>query len=170
MDQFIAEIRLWPGDFAPNGWAFCDGQLLPIAQNTSLFALIGTIYGGDGKSTYALPDFQGRAPMHADDKDYPQGASGGVPAVALTAGELPVHTHSVRASVDSADLSAPSPNEVLARSQGGTAYQSNTSSNLTPMHPDAIGTTGQDQAHNNMQPYLTLNFIIALEGIFPKVR
>jgi microcystin-dependent protein len=149
MDPFVAEIRIFPFNFAPKGWAWCDGQLLPITQNTALFSLLGTTYGGDGKSTFALPDLQGCAPMHPG-----QGPG-------LMAG----HPHALRAdTVDAADTNVPSPNASLALSTGGTLYQAATNSQLADQ---ALAPAGGDQPHNNLQPYLTLYFNIALQGVFP---
>lgn len=168
-DPFLAEIRIFAGNFAPRGWALCDGQLLPISQNTALFSLLGTIYGGDGKSTFALPDLQGAAPLHAtNDGTYDQGAASGTETITLLQREIPFHNHGLNAaSADPANLTQPGPTRVLARSSGGSAYQRDVAANLTPMAFEAIGLTGQNLPHNNMQPYLTLTFIIAMQGIFP---
>lgn len=165
-DPFIGEIRMFGGNFAPRGFAFCNGQLLPIAQNTALFSLLGTMYGGDGRTNFGLPDLQGRLPTHPK-SGYPQGAKDGDGTVILTESQIASHSHTIRASPDVADLKPPAPGRVLARSSGGSAYQSNTSANLVPMHPSAIGATGGGQPHNNLQPYLVINFIIALTGLFP---
>jgi microcystin-dependent protein len=171
-DPFLAEIRIIPFNFAPKGWAFCDGQLLPLSQNTALFALLGTTNGGDGKSTFALPDLQGRAPMHPGLGNglslHDLGESGGSESVTLLESEMPIHAHTLQANAAQADLQAPGPARVLARASGGSAYQANTSANLVPMAPEALALAGGDQPHNNMQPYLTLNFCIALQGIFPQ--
>jgi microcystin-dependent protein len=168
-DPFVAEIRIFPFNFAPKGWAFCDGQLLPLSQNTALFSLLGTTYGGDGKSTFALPDLQGRAPMHPGQgpglslRDL--GQSGGSETVTLLQSEMPAHPHTLRAdTVDAADTNVPNPNASFAQSTGGTLYQS--ASNTT-LAPQALAPTGGDLPHNNMQPYLTLFFNIALQGVFP---
>jgi microcystin-dependent protein len=171
MDPFVAEIRIFPFNFAPRGWAFCDGQILPISQNTALFSLLGTIYGGDGKSTFALPNLQGSAPMHPDQgpglslRDL--GEAGGVESVTLLESEIPSHSHTLRASSDDGDLKAPTANRSLARSIGGFMYQS-PPSNLVPMSAAALTPAGGGLPHNNMQPYLTLNFCIALQGVFPQ--
>jgi microcystin-dependent protein len=169
-DPFVAEIRIFPFNFAPTGWAFCNGQLLPISQNTALFSLLGTTYGGDGKSTFALPDLQGNAPMQPGQG---QGLSlrdlgelSGTESVALLQSEMPFHTHSLMASVDPADAQIPGPNAVLARSSGGNAYTTNTAG-LVQMAPQALAVGGGSLPHNNLQPYLTLNFCIALQGVFP---
>jgi len=171
-DQFLAEIRIFPFNFPPTGWAFCDGQLMPISQNTALFALLGTYYGGDGKSTFALPDLQGSAPMQPGQgqglslRDL--GEMSGVESITLLQSEMPLHTHSLHAdTLDPADLTAPAPNRVLAQSSAVSAYQP-TASNLGLMAFQALPPAGGGLPHNNMQPYLTLNFCIALQGIFPQ--
>jgi microcystin-dependent protein len=167
---FVAEIRIFGFNFPPTGWAFCNGQLLPISQNTALFSLLGTFYGGDGKSTFALPDLQGNAPIH---QGQGQGLSGrfigepgGSQFVTLLDSEMPFHTHALMAAPDPADLGAPAPNRVLARSQPNI-YKQPANANPHPMAPQAVGVTGGSLPHNNMMPYLTLNFCIALQGIFP---
>ena len=168
-DPFVAEIRIFPFSFAPKGWAFCNGQLLPISQNTALFSLLGTFYGGDGKSTFALPDLEGRAPMqHGQGQalsDHFLGESGGSDTVTLLQSEIPVHSHDVNGSGGPANLQAPAADRVLGRANN-TVYLDNPA-NLVPMAPEALATAGGSQPHNNMQPYLTLNFCIALQGIFP---
>ena len=170
-DPFVAEIRIFPFTFPPKGWAWCDGQLMPISQNTALFSLCGTMYGGDGKSTFALPDLRGRVPMHHGQgpglSERVQGEAGGAETVTLLEAEIPVHAHAVRAASDPADLQVPSPNRSLARSQNAQAYQSTVNANLGAMAPQSLAPAGGDLPHNNMQPYLTLHFCIALEGIFP---
>lgn len=172
-DPFVAEIRIFPFNFPPKGWAFCQGQLLPISQNTALFSLLGTTYGGDGKSTFALPDLQGNAPMQPGQgqglslRDL--GEMSGVESVTLLVSEIPVHTHSMRFhEIDLAEIAAPAANRVLANSANTNAYQSNTSANLVLMSPQALPPAGGGLPHNNMQPYLTLNFCIALQGVFPQ--
>lgn len=172
-DQFVAEIRIFPFNFPPTGWAFCDGQLMPISQNTALFALLGTTYGGDGKSTFALPDMQGNAPMQPGQgqglslRDL--GEMSGVESITLLVSEIPVHTHSLAThNLDAADKQNPNANSLLAKSSGGNCYQTNTSSNLTTLAFQALAPAGGGLPHNNMQPYLTLNFCIALQGIFPQ--
>lgn len=165
-DPFVAEIRMFAGNFAPNGWALCNGQLLPISQNTALFSLLGTMYGGDGKTTFALPNLQTAAPVHAFNLN--QGAAGGTQTVTLLESEIPNHSHGVNVNdEDPANLTQPAANRILARSGGGNAYQTNTSANLQPMNPAAIAPAGASLPHNNMQPYLAVTFIIALQGIFP---
>ncbi|MDQ4124123.1 MAG: tail fiber protein [Actinomycetota bacterium] len=169
-DPFVAEIRIFPFNFAPKGWAFCNGQLLPISQNTALFSLLGTTYGGDGKSTFALPDLQGSAAMHpdADGSQFPLGGQGGSDTVTLLQSEIPVHTHTAQAfNTLPGTTGAPAPTNSLSRSADGNAWQSNASANLVQMNPQMIGLSGGSLPHNNMQPYLTLNFNIALQGVFP---
>jgi len=171
-DQFLAEIRIFPFNFPPTGWAFCNGQLMPISQNTALFALLGTVYGGDGKSTFALPDMQGNAPMQPGQgqglSQRVLGEMSGAESITLLVSEIPVHTHTVMADAfDPADLNTPNSNRVLALSQGVAAYQPSTA-NLQMMALQALPPAGGSLPHNNMQPYLTLNFCIALQGIFPQ--
>lgn len=169
MDPFVAEIRIFPFNFAPKGWAFCDGQLLPLSQNTALFSLLGTTYGGDGKSNFALPNMQGNAPMHPGQGPglslHDLGETGGSDTVMLLESEIPSHPHTMRADlIDPADTNAVSPNASYALSTGGTLYQTAANVNLADQ---ALTPAGGDQPHNNMQPYLTLNFCIALQGVFP---
>jgi microcystin-dependent protein len=169
-DPFVAEIRIFPFNFAPRGWAWCNGQLLPISQNTALFALLGTVYGGDGKSNFALPNLQGQAPMHPGQgpglSPHSLGESGGTETVTLLESEMPFHNHSVSANVNPSNLATPSPARSWARSAPGTAYD-NANTNLTPFSPQALAPAGGNQPHNNMQPYLTCYFNIALVGVFP---
>ncbi len=168
-EPFIAEIRIFAGNFAPRGWAFCDGQLLPVAQNTALFSLIGTTYGGDGRTTTQLPDLQGRTPMHPGRgpglTDRRLGQRGGVDAVTLTEAQMPNHNHTARALSDPGDLFSPT-NRSLARSQNGFAYEA-TGGSLVPLNEAAMPSAGGSQAHNNMQPFLAMNYIIALVGLYP---
>lgn len=170
-DPFVAEIRIYPFNFAPRGWAFCDGQLLPISQNTALFSLLGTTYGGNGQSNFALPDLQGRAPMQPGQGPglslHDLGETGGSETVTLLESEIPSHSHALRANTDFADLQTPSPARSLARSQNALAYQTIPNQAVVSLAPEALAPTGGDLPHNNMQPYLTLNFCIALQGIFP---
>ncbi|HEV3469574.1 MAG TPA: tail fiber protein [Pyrinomonadaceae bacterium] len=169
-DPFVAEIRIFPFNFAPKGWAWCDGQLMPLSQNTALFSLLGTTYGGNGKSNFALPDLQGRAPMHPGQGPglslHDLGETGGSETVSLLESEIPAHSHPLRASVDTADIFAPGPPMSLAASSNGLAYNPSTS-NLNAMAPEALAPAGGDQPHNNLQPYLTFYFCIALQGVFP---
>jgi microcystin-dependent protein len=167
-EPFIAEIRIFAGNFAPRGWAFCNGQLLPIDQNTALFSLIGTTYGGDGRTTTALPNLQGRAPMHPGRgpglTERRLGQRGGSETVTLSEAQLPNHTHATMAYSRPGDLADPA-GRSLARSRGGKAYHE--VDTLVPMAAQALGPSGGSQPHNNMQPYLAINFIIALTGLYP---
>ncbi len=170
-DPFVAEIRIFPFNFAPTGWAFCNGQLLPISQNTALFSLLGTTYGGDGKSTFALPGLQDSAPLHPGQGQglslYDLGQTGGEQFVTLLESEMPLHNHSMLASLGDADLTAPSPLNVLAQSTGGFAYKQPNFGTTATLAPQALAPAGGNQPHNNMMPYLTVNFCIALQGVFP---
>jgi microcystin-dependent protein len=169
MDPFVGEIRVVGFNFAPTGWAQCNGQLLPLSQNTALFSLLGTFYGGDGKSTFALPNLQGMAPLNWGQgpglSNYSLGQSAGVQTVTLLQSEIPAHTHIASARNDPAELQAPAPDRAMARSTNGFAYlPSPPNVNLAPQ---VLAVVGGDQPHNNMQPVLTLNYIIALQGVFP---
>jgi microcystin-dependent protein len=170
-DPFVAEIRIFGFAFAPRGWAFCDGRLLPISQNTALFSLLGTTYGGDGKITFALPDMAGNAPMHPGRGPglslHDLGEMAGSTTVTLIQDELPVHTHALMASNEDGVQGSLTAGITLSSSVGGKLYQTNTTSNLAPMNFNAITPMGGDQPHNNMMPYLTLNFCIAMQGVFP---
>ena len=170
-DPFVAEIRIFPFNFAPKGWAFCDGQLLPLSQNTALFSLLGTTYGGDGKSTFALPDLQGSVPLHEGQGPglslYDLGQTGGSQTVTLLTSEMPAHSHVLGASVETGTQGSLTANTTISASFGGTLYQTNTSANLVAMNFQAVSIAGGSQPHNNMMPYLTLNFCIAMQGVFP---
>lgn len=167
-DPFVAEIRMFGFNFAPKGWAFCDGQLLPISQNTALFALLGTYYGGDGKATFALPNLQGSVPIGVGQgpgltpRDL--GESGGAEAVSLTQAEIPAHTHVLAVSEDRTD-ELTSPSGKLPPGGGVDMYASGPG--LAQMSPHAVAPTGIGAPHDNMMPHLHLNFCIALQGIFP---
>ena len=171
MDPFVAEIRIVPFNFAPKGWAFCDGQLLPLSQNTALFSLLGTIYGGDGKSTFALPDLQGSTAMHpgqgAGLSQRSPGQIGGSQTVTLLVSEMPAHTHALNATTSPSTTTLPAANTSLGRSAGGAFYRNSTGP-FTTMAPQALPPAGGSLPHNNLQPYLTLNYIIALQGVFPQ--
>jgi microcystin-dependent protein len=167
-DPFVAEIRIFPFNFAPKGWAFCNGQLIPISQNTALFSLLGTYYGGDGKSTFALPDMQGNAPLH---QGQGQGLSyrvlgeiGGSENVTLLTSEMPIHSHSQNVSTRLGTENNPT-NQFPAEGDGINLFGA--ASNFTPMSASTLAPAGGSLPHNNMQPYLTLNFCIALQGVFP---
>lgn len=168
-DPFVAEIRIFPFNFAPRGWAWCDGQLLPLSQNTALFSLLGTTYGGNGKSNFALPDLQGRAPMHPGQGPglslHDLGETGGSETVSLLESEIPAHSHAW--NVDSGDPGEDRTpvDEAFARSVGGNLYGA--PSNLVSMSPNVLPPAGGDQPHNNLQPYLTFYFCIALQGVYP---
>ena len=170
-DPFVAEIRVFPFNFPPKGWAWCNGQLLPISQNTALFSLLGTTYGGDGKSTFALPDLQGRSAMHPGQGPglslYDLGEVGGVETVSLLQSEMPAHAHSLKGTFENAGQGTLAADVVPAKSIGGNLYQTNTGANLVAMSLSALAIAGGGQPHNNMQPYLTLFFCIALQGVFP---
>lgn len=170
MDPFVAEIRIVPFNFAPKGWAFCDGQLLPLSQNTALFSLLGTVYGGDGKSTFALPDLEGSAAMHPGQG---QGLSqrflgeiGGAETVTLLVSEMPAHTHTVNSLTALATTTTPTSGTTLGRSVNGNAYADPAGSFQT-FAPEALTPAGGSLPHNNLQPYLTLSYIIALQGVYP---
>jgi microcystin-dependent protein len=169
-DPFVAEIRIFPFNFAPKGWAWCDGQLLPLSQNTALFSLLGTTYGGNGKSNFALPDLQGRAPMHPGQGPglslHNLGETGGSETVTLLESEIPAHAHTLKANVNVAESPDPGGNS-FARGSSVNIYQTNSTQNLVQMAPEALAPAGGDQPHNNMQPYLTLYYNIALQGVFP---
>ena len=169
-DPFIAEVRIFAGNFAPRNWAFCDGQLLPIAQNTALFSIVGTTYGGDGVSTFALPNLQGRAAMHPGSgpglTSRTLGQTGGAETATLTDAQLPSHAHNLRANQSTgADQDDPGATVVPGVTVGGSTYGDPT--NLVDMADDALASAGGGQAHSNLQPYLVLNYIIATAGVFP---
>ena len=162
---------MWACNFAPTGWAFCDGQLLPISQNTALFSLLGTFYGGDGKSTFALPDLQGSAPLGQGQgsglADYFLGQQSGTDNVTLLQTEIPIHNHNVMGQhAHLGIIVTADPTQGLSKSAGGNTYATQ-SANLTQMNPQAISVTGSSFPHNNMQPYLCVVFCIAMQGVFP---
>jgi microcystin-dependent protein len=169
-DPFVAEIRIFPFNFAPKGWAFCDGQLLPLSQNTALFSLLGTTYGGDGKSNFALPNVQGNAPMHPGQGPglslHDLGETGGTQSVSLLESEIPAHTHSMMASTQDGGDSHPQ-NNLLAQGIGIGLYIASNTGPFVNLNPSALPLAGGSLPHNNMQPFLTLNFCIALQGVFP---
>lgn len=175
MDNFLGEIRLFAGNFPPRGWAFCDGALLAIAQNDALFALIGTTYGGDGQSTFALPDLRGRVPLHQGTlagNNYVIGQQAGAESVTLTSSQLPPHSHSASASLAAppatgTGISLAGPGTYVPAAPGKPRLYAPAGSSPAAMAAQAIQATGGGQPHNNMAPFLALSFIIALEGIFP---
>jgi microcystin-dependent protein len=166
-DPFVAEIRMFPFNFPPKGWAFCNGQLMPISQNTALFSLLGTTYGGDGKSTFALPNLQARFPMQPGQGPglslHDLGESAGSPTVTLTEAQLPQHAHALRAAT-TASQSSPA-DHVLGESPAARIYGPATS--LVPMASTAVGPAGGGEPHENRQPYQTVSFCIALQGVYP---
>jgi microcystin-dependent protein len=162
-EPFLAEIRIFSFQFAPKGWAGCNGQLLPINQNQALFSLLGTTYGGDGRVTFALPELRARAPMHVGN-GHTLGERGGEQAHTLTVAEMPQHTHAAQACSEAGTQNVPTASLLLAR-RAAEIYHG--PSNLGAMMPGTITNGGGSQAHPNMQPFLTLNFCIALQGIFP---
>ncbi len=170
-NQFVAEIRIFACNFAPTGWAQCNGQLLPISQNTALFSLLGTFYGGDGKSTFALPNLQGSTPIgqgqSAGLSQYFLGEQSGSDTVTLLQAEMPAHNHNFAVRSSNGTQGTLAPNVILARSVGGNLYQSNTTQNLVQMDPVSLSVAGSSLPHNNMAPYLTLLFCIAMQGVFP---
>jgi microcystin-dependent protein len=171
-DQFLAEIRVFPFNFAPKDWAMCNGQILPISQNTALFSLLGTTYGGNGTSNFALPNLMGLAPMQAGQgpglslRDL--GETGGESVVTLLTNQMPVHSHALQAAVGrGSNVNTPGPQVTLSTSAGGTVYDTATPSPPAQMAPSMLGPAGGNMPHNNLMPYLTLTFCIALSGIFP---
>ncbi len=167
-DPFVAEIRMFPFNFAPSGWAFCDGQLLPLSQNTALFSLLGTTYGGNGKSNFALPNMQGNAPMHWGQGPglslHDLGETGGSDTVSLLESEMPNHKHNLQASEE--DGNRPNPSGAYLGTGTDMFVPSATGFN-GQLALDAISPVGGDQPHNNLMPYLVVNFCIALQGVFP---
>jgi len=167
---YIGEIRMFGGNFAPAGWAFCNGATIPISENDALFTLIGTTYGGDGQETFQLPDLQGRLPMHAGQgpglsQNYQLGETGGTEEVTLTIQQMPIHSHPMIASINVAQDTSPS-NKIIGQIGGGALpyIQDTPDSNLSPQ---AVTTVGGSQPHTNFQPYLCVSFIISLFGVFP---
>lgn len=166
-EGFVGEIRMFGGNFAPAGWAFCDGQLLPISENETLFTLIGTTYGGDGQETFALPNLQGRLPLHQGSDGgvtYQLAEEGGVESVTLTVNQMPAHSHALSMSATIPDQFVPT-NNVTA--EATKRFYTANATNLQPMAANAIGSDGGSQPHDNLQPYLCVSFIISLFGVFP---
>ena len=176
-NPFVAEIRIFPFNFPPKGWAFCNGQILPLSQNTALFSLLGTTYGGDGKSNFALPNLQGNAPMHPGQGPglslHDLGETGGSQMITLLQSEMASHSHVPMASTTVGTQPAPGPGNVWAAAPaGGHGHPADlqiysTSNPNATMNIGAVMPAGGSQPHNNMQPYLTLNFCIALQGVYP---
>jgi microcystin-dependent protein len=170
-DPFVAEIRIFPFNFAPRGWAWCDGQLLPLSQNTALFSLLGTTYGGNGKSNFALPDLQGAAVMHPGQGPglslYDLGQIGGAETVSLLESEIPSHRHALGPLNEAATSNRASQQHVARPFGRGNNLYTSATSPLVPMNASMLAPTGGDQPHNNMMPYLTFYFCIALQGVFP---
>jgi microcystin-dependent protein len=173
-NPFVAEIRIFPFNFAPVGWAFCNGQILSLSQNTALFSLLGTTFGGDGRSNFALPNLQGNAPMHPGQGPglslHDLGETGGSTTVTLLSSEIPIHAHSINC-IDGSRVGGQSgqPGNAILTKTGGipaSAYTSGATQNQT-MAANMVATVGSSQPHNNMMPYLTLNFCIAMQGVFP---
>src|SRR5262245_46208204 len=168
-DPYVAEIRIFPFNFAPRGWAMCNGQLLPISQNTALFSLLGTFYGGDGKATFALPNLQGSAPLHQGQSStgsfYDLGQQSGVEAVTLLVSELPAHPHQASAASDGGQTSPT--NNTWGTFAGRTPPPMYVDGNPNVVMGNALSAAGNSNPHNNMQPYLTLNICIALQGVYP---
>lgn len=162
-EPFLAEIRMVGFNFAPRGWAFCDGQIMPINQNQSLYSLLGTTYGGDGRSSFALPELRGRTPIHQGD-GHALGNKGGAQTVTLTKEQIAAHTHQARASSANGNNITATNNILAAAADGYRAYESGTNS---AMKPNTLTNDGGGQSHDNMQPYLAINFCIALQGLFP---
>lgn len=171
LEPFLGEISIAAFNFPPKGWAFCNGQILPINQNQALFALLGTTFGGDGRTTFALPDLRGRAPVHAGSGISPNagvslGERGGQASVTLNSTQIPAHSHAMAATTALANSTDPNAKALAAKGRGGANVYA-PAANLTPMAPAAVSTVGGSQAHENTQPSLALNFVIALRGVFP---
>lgn len=172
---FVAEIRIFPFNFAPKGWALCNGQLLPISQNTALFSLLGTQYGGDGKSTFALPNIQGSVAMHTTQftgntpfGQFPIGQSGGEDNVTLLTSEMPTHTHTMQADFNHLNVASTSPSGAVQVNASPTqTFSTSTTPQLAMMNPSMVSVAGGSQPHNNLMPYLTMLYCIALQGVFP---
>ena len=165
-EPYIGEIRMFAGNFAPAGWAFCAGQLMPISENDTLFTLIGTTYGGDGQETFGLPDLQGRVPVHQGQGFLP-GQMGGTESVTLTVNQIPQHNHAVLATNDTATTTAPA-NQLLAASTGATVSPYGTDQPQSAIQPQSVSMAGNSQPHDNVQPFQCINYIISLFGTFPQ--
>jgi microcystin-dependent protein len=171
-DPFVAEVRVEPFNFAPTGWADCNGQLLPVSQNTALFSLLGTTYGGNGASTFGLPDVQGAVALHPGQgpglSDRFGGEMGGSQTTTLLVSEMPLHAHNVQGSALNASTGNPSADAVIARGFGGNAYKATPFANSVLMSAQALTPAGGGLPHTNLMPYLVLKYIIALQGVFPQ--
>lgn len=165
-EPFLAEVRMVGFNFPPRGWAFLDGQILPINQNQSLYSLLGTTYGGDGRSTFALPDLRGRTPLHPGD-EHNLGAKSGAESVTLTTAQIAAHTHGVKAAQGASNSDTPTNALFADETDPDLAYRNLEAATKTPLHSGTLANAGGGQAHENMQPYITLNFCIALQGLFP---
>jgi len=170
-NPFVAEVRIFGFNFAPKGWATCDGQILPLSQNTALFALLGTTYGGNGQSTFALPDMQGNACMHPGQGPglslYDLGEIGGTEFVTLLESEIPAHNHNVMVSAQPSSVGTPAAQTGIARGFGGSPYKQSPFTSPVNMAFQTLAPAGGSLPHNNMMPYLTMNYCIALQGVFP---
>lgn len=168
-DQYVGEIRMFGGNFAPRGWSLCNGQLLAISSNAALFSILGTTFGGDGQNTFALPDYRGRAPLHWGTgpglSSYEWGQASGSETVTLISTEMPMHNHLVMTNANST-VATPANGYLGGQARGGATNYAATSDGST-LAPQAVGLAGGNQPHNNMQPYLCCTFIIALVGVFP---
>lgn len=157
---------MFAGNFAPAGWMFCEGQLLPISENETLFQLIGTTYGGDGESTFALPDLRGRIPIHQGN-GFVLAETGGAEEITLTSSQIPAHSHPMLATANAATATAPGNQVTVARTSASTITPYGSDAPFTSLSPQAVGSVGGSQPHTNFQPYLCVDFIISLFGIFP---
>ena len=170
-DPFVAEIRIFPFNFAPRGWAFCDGQILPISQNTALFSLLGTTYGGNGQTTFALPNLQGKSAMHPGQGPglslHDLGETGGSETVTLLTSEIPAHSHTLRANNSDGTLPVPTNNVSSGPGADRDLFWYKNGTPNPQMNATALNVTGGNLPHNNLMPYLTMNFCIALQGVFP---
>ena len=171
MEPFVGEIMMFGGTFCPRGWANADGQLLPVNQNQALFSLLGTTYGGDGRTTFALPDLRGRVPLHVGTgpglAERRQGSKGGEENHTLNISEIPAHQHALNASKGDANQSSPTGNALANQNRKSRIYAPPTPDSLTPMHAATVGATGGNRAHNTMPPFLGIRFCIALQGVYP---
>lgn len=170
-DAYVGEIRIFAGNFAPKGWALCNGQLMAISANTALFSILGTRYGGDGKSTFALPDLRERAPMHQGQgpglTPRELGAAGGASTVTLTTAQMPQHVHLANCQTTPVTDSPSGAIWANTAGRGAPTIYAPLANSTTTLNPQTLGVTGNSQPHNNMQPYLAMNFIICLQGMFP---